>query len=146
MKQTLYLFHAVLLCVTSATMAATADSAKKAAKAKSVKEVYALLGVQSPEPGKRVLLEAPDIAATGAKVAVKVVSKIPGTDWMAVLVDRNSTPLVLTKDFSPGADHTVAVAVNLAQTSRVRAVVRAGGKYYEVAREVKLATNDCDKP
>jgi sulfur-oxidizing protein SoxY len=66
-----------------------------------------------------------------------------GTDWIAVLVERNATPLSLVKDFTPGIDRTASLNVELTQTSRVRAIVRAGGKYFQVSREVKVATDDC---
>lgn len=117
----------------------------KALQAKTVAEVLSILGIPKPEIGNRILLEVPDIAIAGKKVPVKVLSKIPGTDWIAVLVDRNATPLVQVHDFSPGMDRSVTVDVDLAKTSRVRTVVRASGKYYEVAREVKVATVGCDK-
>ncbi len=126
-------------------LAAPGDAYDRALQAKSVTEAFTLLGVQTPEPGKRVLLEVPDIVDGGAKVPVKVTSKIPGTDWIAVFAERNLTPLVEAKDFSPGADRAVSLTVNLAQTSKIRAVVRAGGKYFQVSREVKVASTDCDK-
>ena len=118
----------------------------KAMQAKSVSEVVTLLGISAPEPGKRILLEVPEISSAGAKVPVKVLSQIPGTDWIAVLVERNNTPLALVKEFSPGTDRTVTLTVALTQTSRVRAVVRAGGKYYQVTHEVKVASDGCPQP
>ena len=116
---------------------------EKAMKAKTVVAALGLLGVANPVPGKQVLLEVPDIASVGQKVPVRVASMIPGTDWIAILVERNATPLALVKDFTPGIDRSASLNLELTQTSRVRAIVRAGGKYFQVSREVKVATDDC---
>ncbi len=139
------LLAALCLWGHGAALAAPDDVRDKALKARSVKEVFTVLGVaDKPEPGNRVLLEVPDIVDGGRNVPVKVTSRIAGTDWIVVLVDRNLTPYVSDQEFSPGQDRSVELKVDLAQTSRVRVVVRAGGKFYQVAREVKVATEGCD--
>ena len=144
-KLTLSICMATFLCVASPVSAAPGDAWEPARQAKSVADAYRVLGIQSPEPGRKVLLEVPDISNGGLQVPVKVTSKVPGTDWIAVFVDRNLTPFVQVDEFSPGMDRSVSVVVTMTQTSKVRAVVRSGGKYYEVAREVKVATDGCDK-
>ncbi len=135
-----------LLALQGLLMPASAEpetAVEKAMKAKTVVGALGLLGVVNPVPGKLVLLEVPDIVSAGQKVPVRVASTIAGTDWIAVLVERNATPLSLVKDFTPGIDRTASLNVELKQTSRVWAVVRAGGKYFHVSREVKVATDDC---
>ena len=129
--------------VASASRTNAAEPRDKAYEAKTFTEAQTLLGVQSPEPGLRVRLTTPDIvdgsAVAGARVPVRVASQIPGTDWIAVFVDRGAKPLVTYRDFPPGDDHELTVSVPMTQTASVRAVVRAGGKFYQVSREVKVA-------
>ncbi len=134
------LLAALCLLGAGAATAAPEGARDKVLQAKSVKEVFSLLGIaDKPEPGNRILLEVPEIVDGGHKVPVKVTSKIAGTDWIVVLVDRNLTPYVSDQEFSPGQDRSLSLKVDLAQTSRVRVVVRAGGKFYQVAHEVKVA-------
>ena len=146
----LFVLLALLLGGFGAAVAAPGDVSERAASAKTVAEALGALGVQNPEAGKKVLLEVPDIVdGSGklpAKAQVNVLSKIPGTDWIAVLVDRNINPFVMLKEFSPGADRSLALTVDIAQTSKIRVLVRAGGKYYQVAREIKVASDGCTKP
>lgn len=113
---------------------------ERARQAKTAAEVLQLLGVSSPEPGKRVLLEVPDIAVANRPFTVKVSSQIAGTDWILILSERDPTPLAKLEEFSPGQDRASSVELRLASTARVRAIVRSGGKYYQVSREVKVAT------
>lgn len=113
---------------------------ERARLAKTPTEVLQLLGVSNPEPGKRVLLEVPDIAVANRPFTVKVSSQIPGTDWILILSERDPTPLAKLEEFSPGQDRASSVELRLASTARVRAIVRSSGKYYQVSREVKVAT------
>lgn len=129
--------------------AATADPRSRAYAATTVAEAQRLLGVvEVPQPGNRVLLEVPHIVAAastrGAAATARVTSAMPGTDWMAVLIERGRQPLVRYKDFAPGAKQVLEVQLQLQQTTRVRALVRSEGKYYQVVREVKVARPGSD--
>jgi sulfur-oxidizing protein SoxY len=112
---------------------------ERAEQAKTMAEAWAALGLGNPEPGKRLLLEVPDIVASGRTLSIKVTSKMPGTDWMALFAERGPGPLLATKDFTPGVDISLSTELRLTQTTRVRAVVRSGGRYYQVSREIKVA-------
>lgn len=118
---------------------AASTAVERAREAKSAAEVLQLLGVSNPEPGKRVLLEVPDIVAANRPFTVKVSSQMPGTDWIMILSERDPTPLAKLEEFSPGQDRASTVELRLASTARVRAFVRSSGKYYQVSREVKVA-------
>lgn len=132
-----------VVALVSADVAAAPDPRDRAYEAKTVAEAQTLLGVQTPEPGKKVLLDVPDIVdgspKKGAALHIKLTSVLPGTDWMALLLESGTKPLVVYQDFSPGTDHVLEADLNLTHTTRVRALVRAAGKYYFVVREVKVA-------
>jgi sulfur-oxidizing protein SoxY len=110
----------------------------KALEAKDTAGALAALGVQSPSPGKRILLDVPEIADEKETISIKVKSAIPNTDWIAVLVDKNPHPFIGQFDLVAKAT-SIETKVKLAQTSMVVAVVRADGKYYRVDKEVKVA-------
>lgn len=120
-----------------------ADWHKNAFEARDSTAAMAALGAQSPGAGKQILLEAPEIAEEGASVRIRVMSTIPGTDWIGVLVDKNPAPLAAQFTLSGSTEPDIETNVKLAQTSSVRAVVRAGGKYFAVAKEVKVAVGGC---
>lgn len=124
----------------SLAQSTTDDALDRARQAKTLTDALAALGVANPEPGKKVLLEVPDIVVADRKFAVKVTSRMPGTDWMALFVERGSEPFVKLEEFPAGTDRELAAEIRFSQTSRVRAVVRSSGKYYQVSREVKVAT------
>jgi sulfur-oxidizing protein SoxY len=129
-----------LCCAARAQPPAANEVLAKAQQARTMTEAMAILGIPKPEPGKKVLLEVPDIAVAGQAFTVKVQSRMPGTDWIAVFSERSAPLLVKLEEFPPGSDRAASAQINLAQTGRVRAIVRTGGKYYEVSREVKIAT------
>ena len=135
-----YLPLAALLL--AAVSVAADDPAQRASKARTAQEALALLGVAATEPGRKVLLDAPDLALKGRQVVVKVSSQIPGTDWIAVLAEPREAPFLQARDFAPGVDHSLSVPVAFNRTSVVQAVVRAAGKYYVVKREVKVVTEE----
>ncbi len=114
----------------------------RAQHARTIGEALSALGVANPELGRRVLLEAPDIAIAGRPIKVKATSRIPGTDWIALLADHTNAPLLGVEEFTTGVDHELSATMKLEQTSHVYAIVRSGGKYYRVAREIKVARPD----
>ena len=116
-----------------------ADTQNKAAEAKDVAAALLALGVQNPGPGKRILLDVPEIVDEKAKISIKIKSAIPNTDWIAVLIDKNPHPFVDQFDLTNAKAAAIEITASLMQTSKVIAVVRADGKYYRVDKEVKVA-------
>ena len=134
-------FGAVLALACALAQSQSTAALERARQAKSVSEVYAALGAPAtPLAGNRLLLEAPDIAISGRPVLIKLTSRLPGTDLIALVDERADPALILMEEFSPGLDLSLESSITLKRTSRVRALVRAGGKFYEVSREIKVAT------
>ncbi|OYZ26347.1 MAG: thiosulfate oxidation carrier protein SoxY, partial [Hydrogenophilales bacterium 16-64-40] len=86
---------------------------------------------------------APDIAENGAVVPVEVTSGIAGTTSIAILAEKNASPLVGNFNLSGGAQGFISTRIKMGQTSLVRAVVNAGGKSYTAAKEVKVTIGGC---
>ena len=79
---------------TSRAVEAQNSKDKAALEAKDTASALTALGVQSPGPGKRILLDVPEIVDEKESVLIKVKSAIPNSDWIAVLIDKNPLPFV----------------------------------------------------
>lgn len=97
----------------------------------------------SAESGE-IVFTAPEIAENGAQVVVEIASRLPGSQSIAIFVEKNPMPLAATFVFSNGALPQVRVPLKMAETSRVRAVVRtADGKFWHAQREIKVTLGGC---
>lgn len=90
-----------------------------------------------------ITIEAPDVAENGAVVPVTVASGIAGTESMALLIEKNATPLVGVFKLGPGLRPDIAIRVKMGETGAVIAVVKAGGKLYSAKRNVKVTAGGC---
>jgi sulfur-oxidizing protein SoxY len=117
---------------------------KGAFETHSMDETLKALGGSTPTPSKDIaFFSTPDIAENGAVVPFAVESRIPNTQSISLLIEKN--PNVLAADFQipPGTDPWINTRVKMAQTSRVIALVKADGKYYYNAKEVKVTLGGC---
>lgn len=121
-----------------------ADWNKGAFEAKDTASAIKALGAGSTAESKDLAMTAPEIAENGAVVPIEVISKLPGTTSIAILVDKNPLPLSASFDFAEGGVPEVAVRLKLSQTSLVKAVAKtADGKFYTVQKEVKVTAGGC---
>ena len=119
------------LCVVAASLPLRALAAawnRAAFDATDVATAMKGLGVVGTGPSRDILLTAPDMAENGAIVQVEVESRIPGTEAIAILVEKNPTPLIANFLFSNGADPYVVTRIKMAETSELKAIVKAGGQ------------------
>ncbi|MDA0191077.1 MAG: thiosulfate oxidation carrier protein SoxY [Proteobacteria bacterium] len=101
-------------------------------------------GTPNPVEHREILISAAEIAENGAQVPIEVHSRIPGSQTIAVFVDRNPMPLAASMSFANGALPYVRLQLKMAETSRVRAVVRTSdGKAYHASREIKVTLGGC---
>jgi sulfur-oxidizing protein SoxY len=120
-----------------------ADWNKAAFEAKNVGDAMKGMGVSSPADSKDITIKAPDIAENGAVVPVEVSSAIPGTTSIAIMAEKNATPLVADFKLSGGTQPYISTRIKMGATALVRAVVTAGGKSYTAAKEVKVTIGGC---
>jgi sulfur-oxidizing protein SoxY len=106
----------------------------------------ALKGLQAYDQlaSDQIQIIAPERAENGAVVQVEVVSRIPNTEAIALLVDKNPTPLIANFMFSNGAEPYVVTRIKMAESSDVHAIVKAGDRYYEAKRYVEVLENGCN--
>jgi sulfur-oxidizing protein SoxY len=110
----------------------------------SLSETMKALGGGEPSPSKDIVFfQTPDIAENGAVVPVGVTSHIPKTDSIAILIEKNPNTLAAEFDIPPGTEPTITTRVKMGQSSNIYAVVKADGKYYVAAKEVKVTLGGC---
>lgn len=88
-------------------------------------------------------IKTPDIAENGAVVPVTVISKIPGTESISILVPGNNTPLAASFTLNKRAEGFVSTRIKMGKTSDVVAVIKAGDKLYTAKKEVKVTIGGC---
>ena len=120
-----------------------ANRNEAAFQAKAVADALKGLGATSLVESRDIVITAPDIAENGAVVPVAVTSRIANTENIAILAEKNPFPLAASFDIMPGADAYVSVRLKVGQTTDMRAVVKAGGKYFTAVKEVKVTVGGC---
>ncbi|NJD33353.1 MAG: thiosulfate oxidation carrier protein SoxY [Betaproteobacteria bacterium] len=125
------------------TQELAAEWNKAAFEAKDTAGALKGIGAGSPAESKDLVLKVPDIAENGAVVPVDVISNIPKTTSIAILVEKNPQPLSAQFDFANGALPEAAARLKMGQTSLVKAVAKADDKFYVAQKEVKVTVGGC---
>ncbi len=117
---------------------------KNAFEAKNLNDTVKALGGAAATESKDIsFVNAPDIAENGAVVPVGVQSKIPKTEMVAILVEKNPNSLAAMFTIPDGTEAVVSTRVKMGQTSNVHAVVKADGKFYFATKEIKVTLGGC---
>ena len=117
---------------------------KAAFETKSLADAVKAMGGAAPVESKDIaFVNTPDIAENGAVVPFTIQSKIPKTESIALLVEKNPNILVASFSIPDGTEPWVNTRAKMGQTSNVIALVKADGKYYYAAKEVKVTLGGC---
>lgn len=116
---------------------------KSGFESKAAVDAQNSLGATSLIDSKDITIIAPDIAENGAIVPVAVTSKIPNTQSISIIAEKNPFPLAASFDISAGGEAYVSTRIKMGQTSNVRVIVKAGGKFYTAIKEVKVTVGGC---
>lgn len=116
---------------------------KAAFEAQNVDGALQGMGVTHIGPSRDIVLIAPDMAENGAIVQIEVESRIPNTEAISIMVEKNPTPLIANFVFSNGAMPSLITRIKMAETSELKAIIKADGKYYSVSRKVEVALGGC---
>ena len=85
----------------------------------------------------------PEIAENGMVVPVSITSKIPNTESIAILIEKNPNTLSAVFSIPAGTDPSVITRVKMSETSLVYALIKAGGQYHLASREIKVTLGGC---
>ena len=120
-----------------------ADWNKAAFDAKALADTLKYVGANAATESDQILLKAPEIAENGAIVPVEITSRIPGTQSIYIIADKNPQPLVAIFDIGAGLEPFVSTRIKMGESSKVRVLVKAAGKFYVATQEVKVTIGGC---
>lgn len=107
-------------------------------------EAYRALGAENaPQMSEQIELIAPDIAENGAVVPIGVISEVPGTETITLLVANNPNMAAARFAFPEGTLPEVQTRLKMSETSNVIAVVEAEGRFYMTRKEVRVTIGGC---
>jgi sulfur-oxidizing protein SoxY len=135
-----------VLAATGLMRAAGAHAAtwnKQGFEAKAYNDALKGIGATNMTESTSIVITAPDIAENGAVVPVAITSKIPNTQSISIIAEKNPFPLAATFDFTNALEPYASVRLKMGQTSHVRAVVKAGDRFYTASKEVKVTVGGC---
>lgn len=116
---------------------------KSGFESKSANDAIKAMGIPNPSPSKDILITAADIAEDGSQVPITVSSRIPNTQSMMIIVDKNPFPLNSIYEFSSGVEAYVSTEMKVAQSSNVQVIVKADGRYFTAVKEIKITIGGC---
>jgi sulfur-oxidizing protein SoxY len=123
--------------------ALAADWNKAAFEARGLAAAANSIGGGSAVESLEIQIKAPSIAEDGTAVPVEVVSNIPETTMIALLVEKNPTPLAAHFTFANGALPEISLQLKMVSTSMLKVIAQANGKYYFAQKEVKVTQGPC---
>lgn len=116
---------------------------KAAFETKSLNDTVKALGGSAVAESKDIVITVPDIAENGAVVPVAVASKVPGTQNIYILVEKNPNTLAAGFAIPQGTEPNVSTRIKMGQTSNVMAVVKANNQFFVASKEVKVTLGGC---
>ncbi len=131
-----------LLPIQTASAASYPSDAFAAEDATSGASTVLGMDAASATESDDIKLKAPEVAENGAVVPIKI-STNGATEMIAVVVEKNPAPLVMTAKFSDGASGALSGRIKMGQTSNVIAYAKMGDKLVKATAEVKVTAGGC---
>jgi thiosulfate oxidation carrier complex protein SoxZ len=116
---------------------------KPAFETTQLKEVLDALGVSNAVNSQEIEIIAADRAENGAVVQVEVISRIPNTESISIMIEGNPTPLIANFSLQNGAQGHVVTRVKMAKTSDIQAIIKASGKIFTHSKNVMVLEDGC---
>lgn len=143
MRITTVLGLAITAGLIKPTDAFSAEWKEDVFKAKTKDDVVKALGGGKVEISSDIAITAPEIAENGAVVPVAVTSKVPKTEWIAILVEKNPYTMAASFTIPEGTEADIKTRVKMQSTTNVHALVKANGKWLIATKEVKVTLGGC---
>ena len=126
------------------TVVVAAESNRNAFTARTIADALKAHGSATAGESRDIVINAPEIAENGAKVEVEITSNIASSRSLAIFADKNPMPLCANLEFAGAALPYARIQLKLAETTRLRAVVKtADGKTHVAFREIKVTLGGC---
>ena len=116
---------------------------KSAFDAKSIDDsLNTLYGTTNHTPSGDIKIKAPDIAENGAVVPITVSTNMPA-ESIAILVEKNPSPLACSYELGASTTGFVSTRVKMGKTSDIIVIIKSGGKLHSTKRMVKVTIGGC---
>ncbi len=107
----------------------------------STTEILRRLGADEALPSNDMVIKMEAIAENPAVVPIEVESRIPGTERIAIIVDKNPAPLAAVFNLTPGLTTRISTRFRIQHSTKVYVLIHANGKVYLTSQEVKHVTS-----
>ncbi|MDM8557581.1 thiosulfate oxidation carrier protein SoxY [Candidatus Parabeggiatoa sp. HSG14] len=125
-------------------MTVMADWSKIAFEATTTEKALMALFVKNTD---KIIIETSTIAELGegydALLPIEVTVNLPKVESIAIIVEKNQTPLVALFNLNANTEAWVRTRIKIAETSDVIVVVKADGKLYTTCQNVEVITGEC---
>jgi len=92
-------------------------------------------------PTAQIELIAPPLVEFAPRWPVRVVNRMPGVTWMALVIEQNPQPMAALFRFGHGALTEIRSYLKIADSTQVTVVVAAAGKFYGLRRFITVIGN-----
>jgi sulfur-oxidizing protein SoxY len=116
---------------------------KAAFETKNPNDTIKALGGAGATESQDITITVPDIAENGAVVPVAVASRLPATQNIYILVEKNPNTLAAGFTIPQGTEPNVSTRIKMGQTSNILAVVKANNQFFVASKEVKVTLGGC---
>ena len=105
--------------------------------------ITALHGSSSFSPSNDIVINAPAIAINGMVVPIQVISNIPNTESISLILESSIQPFVASFNLY-GSEAFVSTRIQIEQTGSLLVLVKAGGELFATKQEIRVSTdNSC---
>lgn len=91
----------------------------------------------------KIDIQLPKIAVNGAAVPITVTSTLKDVESIAILVEKNPTPLAAKFELSPDLDPFVSTRLKIAESSEVMVIVETSKGFYSAGEKVIVTLGGC---
>ncbi|MDR2875473.1 MAG: thiosulfate oxidation carrier protein SoxY [Methylobacillus sp.] len=137
------LLKAAFALLLFAPLRALAAWNREAFESAQVEGVLQGLGIQSEQDSAEIEIIAPQFAENGAVIQVEITSRIPNTESIILIAEKNPTPLIADFQFTPEAEPFVITRIKMAETADFKVLVKAEGRYFSATRHIEVAIGGC---
>lgn len=92
-------------------------------------------------PTSQIVLHALRSVEYAPRWPVRIVSHIPDTHWMALVLEQNPQPLAAVYRFKPGVISETSGNFKLADSTQITIVVAAAGRFYGLRQFITVVGN-----
>ena len=116
---------------------------KAAFDAKILDDAEKKLEINGEIDSSNISITAPDRAENGAIVQVEIEVDIANVEAIAIFVEKNPTPLIANCMLGKGTQAKLTTRIKMAETSDIKVIVKADGKYFTARKNVQVLENGC---